>query len=114
MLAGRRWDSWIAGNFLIIKKRDADVYALLALLKTGSIAVGDGQPLSAGQQLAAVGHSGHSSEPHLHFQLMDDADLATARGVPCNFFEYEELRDGLWHKVQGCVPHLSHPIRSAA
>ncbi|MFD6171816.1 hypothetical protein ACFWH0_22935 [Streptomyces coeruleorubidus] len=38
--------------------------------------------MRAGQVLARCGNSGNSSEPHLHFQLMDGPDPDAARGIP--------------------------------
>ncbi|GGW60620.1 murein DD-endopeptidase MepM/ murein hydrolase activator NlpD [Streptomyces albaduncus] len=38
--------------------------------------------MRAGQVLARVGNSGNSTEPHLHFQLMDGPDPDTAHGIP--------------------------------
>ena len=40
--------------------------------------VAPGERVVAGQRLAQVGHSGNSTAPHLHFQLMDGPDYLTA------------------------------------
>ena len=47
-----------------------------------------GERVAAGQQLGECGNSGNSSDPHVHFQLMDGPDLTTAHGLP---FEWEYL-----------------------
>jgi hypothetical protein len=47
----------------------------------------------------------------LHFQLMDSADLMTAKGVPCAFRSYEVLRDGTWEKVKNGIPSSADRIR---
>lgn len=56
-------------------------YLLLAHLKPGSLQVREGQPIRRGQQLAHVGNSGNTSEPHLHLQLQSGPDLVTADGI---------------------------------
>jgi hypothetical protein len=43
------------------------------VLRRGSVLVGPGGRVSAGQQIAEVGNTGSTSEPHLHFQVMDRA-----------------------------------------
>ena len=55
---------------------------MYAHLRRGSLAVRAGDRVSAGQELARCGNSGNSTEPHVHFQLMDGPDLDTASGVP--------------------------------
>lgn len=71
----------ILGNHVVLDLGDG-TYAAYAHLQRGSLTVREGDRVHAGQVLARCGNSGNSSEPHLHFQLMDGADPDTARGVP--------------------------------
>ncbi|GHG33579.1 hypothetical protein GCM10018791_58400 [Streptomyces zaomyceticus] len=77
-LAGARR---VTGNHLVLDLGDG-TYAMYAHLKRGSLAVRAGDRVRAGQELARCGNSGNSTEPHVHFQLMDGPDLDTASGVP--------------------------------
>lgn len=104
----------LAGNHMILKMRDAEVYAFLAHARCGSVRVTPGQEVQTGELMAQVGHSGNSTAPHLHFQLMDGPDVLTARGLPCRFREYEALRDGAWTVVTGGVPAKREFIRRAS
>ncbi|MFJ2968403.1 M23 family metallopeptidase [Streptomyces collinus] len=71
----------ILGNHLVLDLGN-DTYAAYAHLRRRSLTVGAGDRVRAGQVLARCGNSGNSSEPHLHFQLMDGPDPDAARGVP--------------------------------
>lgn len=71
----------VTGNHLVLDLGDG-VYAMYAHLRQGSLKVRPGDRVTAGQTLAACGNSGNSSEPHLHFQLMDAPDPKVARGIP--------------------------------
>ncbi|MFF9013048.1 M23 family metallopeptidase [Streptomyces sp. NPDC014870] len=71
----------VTGNHLVLDLGDG-TYAMYAHLRRGSLAVRAGDRVRAGQELARCGNSGNSTEPHVHFQLMDGPDLDTARGVP--------------------------------
>lgn len=99
----------VSGNYIIIESGPA--YLLYAHAQTGSIQVRPGDRVAAGQQLARVGHSGNSTAPHLHFQLMDHPDPRQAHGLPCSFREYEVYRDGGWHPVQDGIPTAADRIR---
>ncbi|MEU5975541.1 M23 family metallopeptidase [Streptomyces sp. NPDC047315] len=71
----------IFGNRVVLDLGDG-TYAAYAHLKRGSLRVRAGDKVTAGQQIAECGNSGNSSEPHLHFQLMDGHDLESAVGLP--------------------------------
>ena len=93
----------VLGNFVIIR-RDEDVYCLLAHARKDSIKVKAGQQVQEGQQVAEVGHSGNSTAPHLHFQLMDNPSLIEAKGLPCCFKGYKTYSDGSWKPVENGIP----------
>ncbi|EGX60210.1 secreted peptidase [Streptomyces zinciresistens K42] len=71
----------VVGNHVVLDL-GAGTFALYAHLRNGSLTVREGDRVTAGQRLARCGNSGNSTEPHLHFQLMDTADPDTARGIP--------------------------------
>lgn len=72
------------GNFVVIRHAE-DEYGVYAHFIPGSISVTEGQEVQRGALLGRCGHSGHSSEPHLHFHLQDQADFYTGMGVPVRF-----------------------------
>jgi murein DD-endopeptidase MepM/ murein hydrolase activator NlpD len=101
---------------MVIAARDGlperdPVHVVPAHARNGSIRVEPGQRVETGQVLAEVGHSGNSTAPHLHFQLMDGADPLEAQGLPCCFRNYEAFRDGLWATVTNGVPEKRELIR---
>jgi murein DD-endopeptidase MepM/ murein hydrolase activator NlpD len=101
--------SAILGNHVIA--RQADVFAAFGHLAPGSVAVSAGQVVRLGQVIGRVGHTGNSTTPHLHFQLMDSADPFAARGVPCAFASYEvDVGDG-WQAVERGIPARNERIR---
>lgn len=102
----------LAGNHVIIRRRADDVFALIAHVRTGSVRVREGEEVRLGQPIAAVGHSGSSSMPHLHFQLMDGPDPLVAEGLACSFVEYEVRRAGSWVRVEDGVPAKRQLMRS--
>ncbi|MFI1189027.1 M23 family metallopeptidase [Streptomyces californicus] len=71
----------IIGNHVILDLGDG-TYAAYAHLRRGSLRVRAGDRVRAGQEIGRVGNSGNTTEPHLHFQLMDGPDPDAARGVP--------------------------------
>lgn len=76
--------SRIVGNHVVIDLGDG-VYAAFMHLRRRSIRVKPGDRVRAGEQIAECGNSGNTSEPHLHFQLMDHPRIGVAAGLPFRF-----------------------------
>ncbi len=93
----------VLGNYIILKS-DEGFFSLIAHAKTASIKISKGDRVSEGQELAQVGHSGNSTAPHLHFQLMDGPNLLEAKGLPCSFKSYQIYEDEKWVKVLNGIP----------
>lgn len=100
----------ILGNYVILRSRD--IYAAFAHLAPGSVAVAEGQSVHCGDVLGKVGHTGNSTSPHLHFQLMDAADPLRANGVACAFREYEVRSGNGWRAVRDGVPRRRDRVRA--
>ena len=83
----------ILGNHVVLDLGDG-TYAAVAHLRQGTVRVEPGQRVAAGEQLAECGNSGNSTEPHVHFQLMDRAEPAFAAGLPFRFTD-TAASDGL-------------------
>ena len=96
--------SRVLGNHVVLDLGDG-VYAVLAHLRRGSLRVAKGQPIRAGEQVAECGNSGNSTEPHLHFQLMDHRGVLFAAGLPFRLDRFEV--DGT---VQAGVPANRQPF----
>lgn len=90
----RQGVSAIAGNYLILALRDSGGFVALAHLQAGSIRVAAGAEVTTGQQVAACGNSGNSTQPHVHVQVMDSPDLSVARGIPMAFRRFREWPSG--------------------
>ena len=95
----RRSVAAVAGNHVIVALADVPVFVALVHLRAGSVAVRVGEPVTVGQRLGECGNSGNSTEPHLHVQAMDSADISVARGVPLMFRGYHERGRGSRHPV---------------
>jgi hypothetical protein len=99
----------LSGNNIIVESSDG--YAVYAHAQTDSIIVTPGDHVIPGQRLANVGHSGNSTAPHLHFQLMDHYDPWKAQGILCCFREYDVFRKGTWQLVKDGIPKTTDRIR---
>ncbi|MGF7049549.1 hypothetical protein J2T13_004070 [Paenibacillus sp. DS2015] len=68
-----------AGNVVIIDH--GGEYSYLAHLKQGSATVKSGDHVKSGDVIGQLGNSGNSSEPHLHYQVSDGADLFASQSL---------------------------------
>ena len=82
------------GNHLVIEVADGE-FLFLCHLKQGSLRVAVGDEVEAGEILALVGYSGHSTvvgEPHLELHLQTTPDAHKGEAIPWKFHNY--LADG--------------------
>lgn len=73
----------VFGNVVVIDHGDG-TFSMLGHIKQGSVTVAVGNRVEAGQTVAAIGASGSSLFPHLHYQRVDSADMR-GEGVPSTF-----------------------------
>jgi Peptidase family M23 len=76
------------GNYVLLRI-GPDVYAFYAHLKTGSIGVRSGDRVKTGAVIGKLGNTGNSTDPHLHFGLLDRPDFLTGDSLPFVFNSYE-------------------------
>ena len=88
----------ITGNSVVIDHGNGE-FSFYAHLKPGSVAVRAGQRVTRGHQVGALGSSGNSTEPHLHFQVCNGPDPLLCAGIPVTF---EPSKD-----VLGDPPHAA-------
>lgn len=102
----------IAGNHVVMRIDGTKTFAFYAHLTPGSVAVKPGDTIRTGDPLGRVGHTGNSTAPHLHFQLMDSADPLEAKGIASAFAAYDAERNGRWERVERGIPARRERIRS--
>lgn len=73
-----------AGNYVIIEHPNNE-YSILAHLKKNSIQVNVDEHIKEGQYIGKCGNSGNSSEPHLHFQVMDSSSIENGKSLRIRF-----------------------------
>lgn len=74
----------IAGNY-VIEEIARGVYAFYAHIKPGTLKVYLGAPVKRGQVLGGLGNTGNSTEPHLHFHVIDRPSPLAGNGIPYAF-----------------------------
>ncbi len=72
------------GNYVLIR-HSTNEYALYAHLIKEKVAVRPGDQVIRRQTIGYCGHTGHSSEPHLHFHVQDSPDIFKGMGRPVRF-----------------------------
>ncbi|WP_409366743.1 M23 family metallopeptidase [Lysinibacillus sp. 38-6] len=82
-----------AGNLIIIEHKNNE-YSMVAHLKNNSSRVHEGDRVRQGDVIALCGNSGNSSEPHIHFQVMDSPDYMNCKSIRIRFADGKEPIQG--------------------
>jgi hypothetical protein len=84
----------VAGNHIVVDMGQGN-FAFYAHIIPGSLRVKVGDRVRRGQVIGLVGNSGNSTEPHLHFHVVDGIAPGTstlgAEGIPYSIASFEVL-----------------------
>jgi murein DD-endopeptidase MepM/ murein hydrolase activator NlpD len=78
------------GNHVVIDHGNGE-FSILVHMKPGSVRVKKGDRVKRGEQVGAIGFSGDTFLPHLHYMLMDGTDERTSRGLPSYFDDFGRI-----------------------
>jgi hypothetical protein len=76
------------GNYVLLRIKP-DVYAFYAHLQPDNIGMKVGDRVKTGAMIGKLGNTGNSTNPHLHFGLVDRPDFLTGNSLPFVFDSYE-------------------------
>lgn len=79
-----------AGNYVVLALADGR-YATYEHLRPGSVKLREGDAVRVGQVIGALGFTGDSTGPHLHFHLADGRVPLASEGVPYGFAGFRLL-----------------------
>ena len=83
-------DPFGMGNHVVIDHRDGE-FSVFVHMKPGSVRVKKGDTVKQGDQIGAIGFSGDTFLPHLHYQLMDGPDERKDQSLPSYFHNFKRI-----------------------
>lgn len=83
-------DPFGMGNHVVIDHDDGE-FSVMVHMKPGSLRVKKGDKVRQGEQIGAIGFSGDTFLPHLHYQLMDGPDERADQSLPSYFCDFERI-----------------------
>jgi Peptidase family M23 len=80
----------LGGNYVVIDHGKGE-FSYFAHMKTGSVRVKAGDRVKQGEQIGQLGFAGDAFIPHLHYMLMDNADILKAESTPSYFQKFRRI-----------------------
>jgi hypothetical protein len=94
----------VAGNYVTLEIGESR-YAFYAHLQPGSLRVRVGDRVRRGDVLGALGNSGNSTAPHLHFHVSDGNSPLGAEGIPYVIDSFDVIgRGAFWNRARATAP----------
>lgn len=76
------------GNYVVIDHQNGE-FSLMAHLIPSTVHVQPGQLVGVGTEIGRCGNSGHTTNPHVHWQVMTSAYASQARAVQPRYLPYD-------------------------
>jgi len=92
----------LPGNYIVIDIGHGK-YAGYAHIIPGSFKVKLGDHVTRNQVIAKLGNSGNSSEPHLHFQIINASSFLESDGIPYGFKHFSAHSSELIDEANGSL-----------
>lgn len=107
----------VGGNHIVVDMGGSR-YAFYAHIQPGTLRVKVGDRVRRGQVLGLVGNSGNSTEPHLHFHIVDGVATGTstlgAEGIPYSLASFDLIgRCQISSRGIACTRSTPTPVREA-
>jgi len=100
----------VVGNAVFIEHSEHEV-SVIAHLKLGSVRVKRGQKVKRGEVIGLCGNSGNSSEPHIHYHLMNTPIIQDATGIKVFFNNLEVEKNGEKQRKRDYSPVKGEVLR---
>src|SRR5262249_4906999 len=80
----------LGGNYAVSDHGNGEL-SYFAHMRPGSVRVKKGDSVRQGQQIGEIGFAGDAFIPHLHYMLIDQADILKAESLPSYFRKFRRV-----------------------
>jgi hypothetical protein len=101
----------IWGNYVVIDHGHGE-HSLYGHIRQGSSRVAVGQRVKRGDVVAAIGASGSSMFPHLHYELQTGIDT-NSEGLPSTFHDFVRIRGAQRTRVRAGIVESGEIVESS-